>query len=317
MRSALIIGASGQDGRLLTSLLLERGYVVRGWLRGEPTTPLTCESALVDLLQPDAINREIQSMRPDEIYYLAAYNHSTEDSIELSAAELLRRSFDVHVLGLVHVLQAIKTCCPKARLFYAASSHIFGSPLAEWQDEQTPSQPSSAYGLSKAAGIRCCQICRRDDHVYAACGILFNHESALRRPSFVSQKIVRGALRAREDSAYRLTLGDLDARTDWGYAPDYVDAMFRILQLPQASDFVVASGEMHSVRDFAEVAFRAVELDWRRHVDADASLLKRISQPLRGNFAKLHAATGWAPTLNFAELVTKLVHDTAKTYATN
>jgi GDPmannose 4,6-dehydratase len=314
MQSALIIGAGGQDGRLLARFLADRGYAVRGWTRTEPAGGAPCECALIDLLQPASVERKLQSLRPDEIYYLAAFHHSTEDSIAERAAELLRRSFDVHVAGLVNVLQAMKVYCPRARLFYAASSHVFGAAVTEWQDEQTPFMPTSAYGISKTAGIQCCQLYRREEGIFAATGILFNHESSLRKPSFLSQKIVRGALRARRDPDHKLVLGDLDARVDWGYAPDYVDAMFRILQLPKASDFVVASGEMHTVREFAGAAFDALGLDWRRHIETDAGLLKKISPSLRGDANKLRAATGWSPTVNFAELVAKLVDEAAKTY---
>ena len=220
---------------------------------------------------------------PDEIYYLAAFHHSTEDVVELSAAELLRCSFNVHVHGLLNVLQAIEECCPRVRLFYAASSHVFGKSGSEWQNEETPLLPNSAYAISKAAGLQCCQSYRRRQGIFAATGILFNHESPLRKPSFLSQKIVRGALQAQRDPSFRLVLGDLETRVDWGYAPDYVDAMFRILQLPEADDFVVASGEMHTVREFAHEAFGALGLDWRRHVVTDARLLNKISHSLRGD----------------------------------
>ena len=312
MRNALIIGAGGQDGRLLARLLLDRDYAVRGWRRSEPGPPSSCECAVIDILKPAMVEAELRRSPPDEIYYLAAFHHATQDAIELSAAELLRCSFDVHVLGLLNVLQAMEECCPGSRLFYAASSHVFGTPESEWQNEETPLAPNSAYGISKAAGLQCCQFYRQQKGIFAATGILFNHESPLRKPSFLSQKIVRGALRAQHDPAYRLVLGDLEARVDWGYAPDYVDAMARILQLGEASDFVVASGEMHTVRDFAQAAFDALGLDWRRHVKTDRRLLKKISHPLRGDSSKLRAATGWAPTIGFAEMVAKLVHDAAE-----
>lgn len=313
MRSALIIGAAGQDGRLLARLLLDRDYAVRGWIRGELTAPAPCECAFVDLLDPASVEAELRKLPPDEIYYLAAFHHATEDVIELSAAELLRSSFDVHVLGLLNVLQAMEECCPHTRLFYAASSHVFGTPESEWQNEETPITPTSAYGISKAAGLQCCQLYRRQKGIFAAIGILFNHESSLRKPSFLSQKIVRGALRAQRDPAHRLMLGDLEARVDWGYAPDYVDAMFRILQLPEAGDFVVASGEMHTVREFAQAAFSALGLDWRRHVETDTSLLNRISHPLRGDSTKLRVATGWSTSVTFAQLVARLVHEAEAT----
>jgi GDPmannose 4,6-dehydratase len=312
MRSALIIGAGGQDGRLLARLLLDRGYAVLGWTRTEPTATPPCECTVTDILQTAAVDAELRRFQPDEIYYLAAFHHSTEDTIEESGAEL-RRSFNVHVLGLLNVLQAMEECCQRARLFYAASSHVFGAPVAEWQNEKTPMLPNSAYGISKAAGIRCCQFYRRENGIFAATGILFNHESPLRKPSFLSQKIVRGALQARHDPTYKLVLGDLEAKIDCGYAPDYVDAMFRILQLAEASDFVVASGEIHTVCEFAQVAFGALGLDWRRHVETDARLLNRVSHPLRGDSSKLRTATGWSPTVGFAEMVAGLVHEAEKT----
>lgn len=312
MRSALIIGAGGQDGRLLARLLLDRDYAVRGWIRREPGTPAPCECKFIDLLEPARVEAELRKLPPDEIYYLAAFHHATEDVIALSEAELLRRSFDIHVLGLLNVLQAMEECCPRARLFFAASSHVFGAPNSEWQNEETPLAPNSAYGISKAAGLQCCQLYRRQKGIFAATGILFNHESSLRKPSFLSQKIVRSVWRAQRDPDFKLLLGDVEARVDWGYAPDYVDAMFRILQLPEAGDFVVASGELHTVGEFAQAAFAVLGLDWRRHVETDARLLNKVSHPLRGDSGKLRRATGWAPTTGFLEMVARLVHEAEK-----
>jgi GDPmannose 4,6-dehydratase len=309
MRSALIIGAGGQDGRLLAQWLSNRDYAVRGWVRREPCAPLLCAYSIIDLLQPGVVDAQLKALTPNEIYYLAAYHHSTEDLAGENTAQLLKLSFDVHAGGLLNILQAMKTSCPQARLFYAASSHVFGNSTTEWQDENTPLRPNSAYAISKTAGLRCCQLFRKQEGIFAATGILFNHESALRKSSFVSQKIVRGALQAQRDPTFRLRLGDLDARVDWGYAPDYVEAMFRILQLPEPGDFVIASGELHSVREFAEVAFDELGLDWRQHVETDAGLLKRKLPPMRGDFSKLRSATGWGPSVNFTELVAKLVHE--------
>jgi GDPmannose 4,6-dehydratase len=310
--TALIVGAAGQDGRLLAPMLLDRGYAVRGWVRSEVQATLPCECALVSVLDSASVEREFRKLRPDEIYYLAAFHHSTEDPLGSSTGELLRQSFDVHVVGLLNVLEIMKARYPQARLFYASSSHVFGRATAEWQDERTPLRPDSAYGISKAAGMHCCQFYRQHEGIFAATGILFNHESPLRKRSFLSQKIVRGALQAERDPEYRLILGDLEARVDWGYAPDYVDAMWRILQLSEANDFVIASGETHTVREFAQAAFAAVGLDWNRYVQTDARLLNRRPYFLRGNFAKLRAATGWSPMISFVNLVEKLVRETAE-----
>lgn len=309
MQSALIVGASGQDGRLLGPLLATRGYAVHGWTRTPALPSLRCDCAVVDLLNRAAVEQEIARLSPDEIYYLAAFHHSTEDAVELSAAQLLRRSFDVHLLGLLNVLEAIKNSCNQSRLFYAASSHVFGVGGEDRQNESSPLRPNSAYGISKVAGMQGCQFYRDEEGLFAASGILFNHESNFRKPSFLSQKIVRGALNARRDSSFKLTLGNLEARVDWGYAPDYVEAMCRILQASVADDFVIASGELHSVQEFAEIAFDAVGLNWRRHVTTDASLLKKAAQTLCGDPAKLRAATGWQPSRSFEEMVRTLVTD--------
>jgi len=314
MRNALIIGADGQDGRLLARLLDERNYSVRGWTRCQPRNNSHCKSSTVDILSLSHIEESLREFQPNEIYYLAAFHHSTEDIVSTSLSDLFRRSFDVHVNGLLNVLTATKALCPKARLFYAASSHVFGKATAQGQNEATPLRPESPYAISKAAGLRCCQLFRERDNLFAATGILFNHESALRNPSFVSQKIVRGALQAQRDPSFRLELGDLDARADWGYAPDYVDAMFRILQLDRANDYVIASGELHSVREFVELAFEEVGLDWRNHITISERLLKRNSHPLRGDASRLRYATNWAPTVDFGQLVRKLVRETEEAY---
>lgn len=309
MPNALIIGAAGQDGRLLTRLLVQRGYAVRGWTRTEVGQPALCECVRVDLLQAGSVSRALHSLQPDEIYYLAAFHHATEDAIEISNAELTRLSRDVHVAGLRNVLEAVKEGGGRARLFYAASSHVFGASAAARQNEDTPFAPNSAYAISKAEGIECCRTFRANG-IFAATGILFNHESPLRKPSFLSQKIVRGALQARWDPAFWLVLGDLDARVDWGYAPDYVEAMFRILHLPEANDFVVASGETHTVREFVQIAFAEAGLDWKDHVRIDRSLLKKALHPLCGDARKLRAATGWSPSRDFTGMVASLVRET-------
>ncbi len=298
MQSALIIGAGGQDGRLLTDLLQQRGYAVHGWTREDS----------VDLLDAKSIAHELDRLQPNEIYYLAAFHHASEDAVEISEEELLRRSRAVHVDGLRNVLSALRKSSSEARLFYAASSHVFGANQDAQQNESRPFAPNSAYAISKAEGIECCREFRTEG-VFAATGILYNHESALRKASFLSQKIVQGALQAQRDSSHKLVLGDLDARVDWGYAPDYIEAMSHVLRLPEADDFVIASGETHSVREFAEIAFAAVGLDWKNHIETDASLLRKESHPLCGDASKLRASTGWSSTLNFKQMVRALVDE--------
>jgi GDPmannose 4,6-dehydratase len=216
----------------------------------------------------------------------------------------------VNTLGLNNVLAVVAgSPAPKPRVFYAASSRVFGDPAGDVQDENTPMAPVCAYGISKTAGVHLCRYYRREHDVYVSTGILYNHESPLRPEHFVSKKIVRAAVRIRSGLERELVLGNLDARVDWGWAPDYVEAMHAILQLGWPDDFVLASGILHSVQEFVEIAFSAVGLNWREHVVERASILKGhgAEKPLRGSSAKLTAATGWRSRVSFEEIVRIMV----------
>ena len=207
----------------------------------------------------------------------------------------------------------MEECCPGSRLFYAASSHVFGTPESEWQNEETPLVPNSAYGISKAAGLQCCQLLPPAEGIFAATGILFNHESPLRKPSFLSQKFVRGALRAQHDpslsglsweTSRSASIGVMH-RTTWTQWPAFCNWARQV-----TSSWLLERCTRCAIS--REAAFDALGLDWRRHVKTDGRLLKKISHPLRGDFSKLRAATGWAPTIGFAEMVARLVHDAAE-----
>jgi GDPmannose 4,6-dehydratase len=241
----------------------------------------------------------------DEIYYLAAFHHSSQER-PASEEETLEKSHDIHVTGLRNVLNAMKEHQPDARLFYAASSYIFGNPPTPIQDETTPLNATSAYGVTKAAGV---QLCRqyRAEGLFASVGILYNHESGQRPETFVAQKILNTGRRIAAGSAEKLVLGDLSAKVDWGYAPDCVDAMIRILRLPQPDDFIIATGESHSVREFVELAFAALGLDWKSHVVENPSLLGSPKPPLVGNPNKLKRMTGWRPSVSFEQMVRLLL----------
>ena len=256
-----------------------------------------------DLANREEIAGLIGRLQPAEVYYLPAYHHSAEDRVREDDAELYRRSFAVHVTGAIHFLEAIKNESPQTRFFYAASSHVFGRPDSEMQDEGTPLNPENIYGITKTAGMHVCRFYRATHAVFAAAGILYNHESQYRRESFLSQKVIRAARAIRLGLQHELELGDLSARIDWGYAPDYVEAMRRILALPEPDEFVVATGETHSVQDFVECAFRQAGLDWRAHVVEKASLLTKRKMLLCGNAAKLRTGTGWRPSVNFEEMI--------------
>jgi len=222
---------------------------------------------------------------------------------------LFERSYAVHVQGLLHFLDAIAHVSPKTKLFYAASSHIFGACAVQPQSETTPLEPTGVYGITKTAGIHCCRYFRRERGVFAAVGILYNHESPRRAPKFLSQKIARGVLEFQKDNAKKIVLGDLTAAVDWGYAPDYVEAMTRILAQPQPDEFIVATGVPHTVEDFLRIACEHVGVNWRDCVQTKSGLLTKKSVLLVGDSSKLRRATGWKPSVSFEEMVRLLVDD--------
>lgn len=294
-KRALIIGNKGQDGSLLSSLLIERGYAVTGVGRED-----------IDILDAGKVTDMVAQLNPAEIYYLAAYHHSSEN-LPQSNAELFTKSMHVHFHGLVNFLDAIVHASPSSRLFFASSSHIFGNAESGMQTEKTAWLPQSEYAISKVAGMQACSFYRKNHNTFASVGILFNHESNLRKNNFLSKKIVSAAVSIGRQGKGTLKLGDMDAQIDWGYAPDYVDAMHRILQLERSDDFIIATGKLHTVRDFVEIAFRTVGLDYQNHVVSLKNTALRNNGRRVGNPEKLKAATGWEPSLDFAQMVRKLV----------
>jgi GDPmannose 4,6-dehydratase len=300
VKSAVIVGAGGQDGSYLAELLRQRGYSVSGLTR----------SSGVDILKRADVFALLEDLKPDEVYYLAAFHHSAEDKeLESNDTLLFERSYAVHVHGLLHFLDAIAHVSPQTKLFYAASSHVFGAPATQPQTESTPLEPAGVYGITKTMGIHCCRYFRRERGVFAAVGILYNHESPRRLPKFLSQKIARGVLAFQKDPAQRITLGDLSAAVDWGYAPDYVDSMTRILAQATADEFIVATGQPHTVEDFLRVACDYVGVNWRDCVQTRPGLLTKRPVLLVGDSTKLRRETGWAPSVTFEEMVRLLVED--------
>ena len=304
---AIVVGSSGQDGTLLTRLLSERGYEVVGLSRSALSDPAGIwGGGVVDITNPQAVVELLSRTRPNEVYFLAAHHHSSEDN-QGDEGILFCASTEIHLMALVAFLEAIRRVAPDARLFYAASSHVFGTPREAPQDENTPINPETVYGITKAAGLFACRRYRKAHHIYASVGILFNHESYLRNARFVSKKITAGAAGVKRGIVERIVLGNLDASADWGYAPDYVNAMHRMLGLKEAGDFVLATGRAHTVREFAEAAFNYVGLDYRPYVQADETLIQRKLPGLVGSPARFMAASGWKPSLNFTEMVHTMV----------
>lgn len=304
MTRVLVVGSAGQDGCLLFDRLTAEGHEVLGIERGGLRGARPDGIAAADLLSRRHVLSVVGAFRPDAIFYLAAFHGSSEQAPEVDLPDAYERSHAIHVTGLLHVLDAARATAPRCRTFYAASSRVWGEPLSDVQDELTPMSPRCVYGATKASGVLLCRLFRNAMGAHASVGFLYNHESPLRRSTFVSRRIVDGARAILRGERERLVIGDLSARADWGYAPDFVDAMIRIAALDQPDEFVVATGESRSVGDFVLAVFALAGLDPARHVEEDPGLLPPARRPgLVGNASKLRRATGWAPTVSFEEMV--------------
>ncbi len=307
MKKAVIVGCNGQDGRLLYDLLAARGYRIIGIARNRLRATSGGGRRRVDIHDFQQVRRLLRSFKPREIYYLAAFHHSSEQDTNLDDGALFRKSQEVHVSALLNFLESMRGMDSPARLFYAASSHVFGASRSGRLSEAAPFDPGNIYGITKAAGVMACRYFRRCYSLYSSVGFLFNHESRWRDPSFLSRKIVQGALAVKAGLRDELVLGDLDAEVDWGYAPDYVEAMHAILQLPHPDDFVVATGRRHSVREFVQTAFAELGLDWSRFVRSDPGLLTKPRSAFIGDPSKLRRRTGWKARTNFREMIRALL----------
>lgn len=309
MKTAIVIGSNGQDGYYLANSLEQKGYGViridQNYI--QPTVGFNANNPF-NICDPSNVDILLSDTRPDEIYHLAAYHHSAQDNYE-ETLNIFNKSISTHEISLFNLLTSIVKHSPSTKLFYAASSLIFGDPPTEIQNESTPINPINLYGITKASGIFLCRKFRKEHGTFASCGILYNHESSRRQRNFLSKKIVNGVLDARGNKQAVLELGNLDTITDWGYAPDYVEAMIKILNLPNPDDFIVSTGIKHTVRDFVEIAFASVGLDWHNHVIQNPAIIKRVTMPLIGDSTKLRNLSGWSPSITFDEMVKLLVEE--------
>ncbi len=310
MKRALITGITGQDGSYLAEWLLSQGYAVTGMVRRASTENFERIEHLRDritllqgdLLDPFSLIQVLEAAQPDEIYNLAAM------SFVPTSWNQPTLTGEFTALGVTRLLDAIRTVCPKARFYQASSSEMFGKVREVPQSETTPFYPRSPYAVAKVYGHYITVNYRESYGLYAVSGILFNHESPRRGLEFVTRKISDGVARIRLGLARELRLGNLDACRDWGFAGDYVRAMWQMLQQPEPDDYVIATGESHSVREFCEIAFAHVGLDWRQYVVSDPAFLRPAEvEHLIGNAAKARARLGWAPTVDFPGLVRMMV----------
>jgi GDPmannose 4,6-dehydratase len=310
MKRALITGITGQDGSYLAELLLDKGYAVHGMVRRSSTEnferighlrdKITLHQA--DLLDQLSIIELIKTVRPQEIYNLAAQSFVPTSWVQ----PVLTGEFTA--LGVTRMLEAIRLVDPKARFYQASSSEMFGKVQETPQTERTPFWPRSPYGVAKVYGHWITVNYRESYDLFACSGILFNHESPRRGKEFVTRKISHAVASIKKGLQKEVRLGNLEAKRDWGFAGDYVRAMWLMLQQKQPDDFVVATGENHTVREFCEIAFDHVGLPWKKHVVVDKALFRPAEvNTLCGNPAKAARRLGWKPEVGFPELVRMMV----------
>ncbi len=312
MPTALVTGVTGQDGSYLAELLLQRGYTVVGMVRRTSTLNFDrirhiqqkIKIVQGDLLDQMSLVSILQEYLPQEVYNLAAQSFVPTSFTQ----PVLTGEFTA--LGVTRLLDAIRIVDPSLRFYQASSSEMFGKVREVPQTEETAFFPRSPYGVAKVYGHWITVNYRESYGIYACSGILFNHESPRRGLEFVTHKITNAVAQIKLGLSKELRLGNLDARRDWGYAPDYVRAMWLMLQQDDPDDFVIASGETHSVRDFLEEAFGHVDLDWRAFVVQDESLYRPAEVDLLvGDASKAGRELGWEPTVSFAELARLMVDD--------
>jgi GDPmannose 4,6-dehydratase len=307
---ALITGITGQDGSYLAELLLSKGYEVVGVVRRtshhsyERIEHLLdrIEVVAADLLDQHSLTVVLQETRPDEVYNLAAQSYVPTSWTQ----PVLTGEFTA--LGVTRILEAIRLVHPSAKFYQASSSEMFGRVTETPQSESTSFYPRSPYGVAKVYGHWITVNYRESYNLYAVSGILFNHESPRRGIEFVTRKVTDGVARVKLGLASEVRLGNLNARRDWGFAGDYVEAMWRMLQQPTPSDYVVGTGQTHSVRELVEAAFQHVGLDWRKHVVTDPKYMRPAEVDLlQADPSKARRELGWSPRIDFAELVAMMV----------
>lgn len=305
-RRAIIVGSEGQDGSILWDALVAGGWAVLGIGRASVRCTQDWSLGRVDIQQELSVDGAVMAFQPSHIFHLAARHRSAEDRAPLSEGAELIEAFKVHAASVEYFFGAMSRHAPKSRFFYAASSHIFVGGASERIDEASSPAPLDAYGVTKAAGVFLCRRARAAG-LHASVGFLFNHESEFRKSGFVSQRIVRGACLIKRGLSDRLELGDLSARVDWGYAPDFVSAMQAIGNLESPDEFVVSTGDAKSVSEFSRIAFEALNLDWKKYVHENPSQLRKEHRAMVGDASKLRRITRWRPSVTFDEMVVRLV----------
>jgi len=310
VKKALILGVNGQDGSYLAEFLLDKEYQVIGWIPA--SIPITFDNiqhiinriiiTKGDLLDQDSLNACMEEYHPDEVYNLAA------PSFAAASWKSVVQVGDIIALGVARILESIRCVHPQAHFFQASSSEMFGNPTESPQSEMTPFHPRNPYGMAKIYAHWATVTYRQHYDLFAVSGIMFNHESPRRPVEYVSRKITHAAAKIKAGLEHELLLGNLDGQRDWGFAGDYVEAMWMMLQKDQPQDFVIGTGQSHTVRDMLDQVFSCVDLDWHEYVKVDPTLFRNDEGIMRADISKAKRILGWEPRLNFHDLVHIMVN---------
>ncbi|MEY4186263.1 MAG: GDP-mannose 4,6-dehydratase [Planctomycetota bacterium] len=324
---ALITGITGQDGSYLAELLLNKGYQVHGIVRRSSSLERIRLSSLyqdpqiygsrlhlhyADLTDTTTIRRVVMQVQPTEFYHLAGQSH-----VGLSF-EIPESTCELTAMATLRIMEILRDLPQPPRFLHASSREIFGTPTVSPQDEQTPVNPNSPYGCAKAFATQMTRIYRESHGLFFCNAICYNHESPRRGENFVTRKVTLAAARIKAGLQKSLTLGDLDAQRDWGYAADFVAGMWQILQHPVPDDYILATGQSHSIRQLLQIAFSHVGLDWQRHVEVDQRFLRPADpQALLGNPQKARQVLDWQPSISFEQMVRVMVDCDLRTVMQN
>jgi len=315
MKKAIIVWAGWQDGTIMLNFLKEKKYAIL-WIDRSKIISIGEEFAkynneIIDILNSNRIDKLIESTKPDEIYYLAAYHHSSQDILEENNI-LLENSYNIHVKGYVNFLEAIRKYSLTTKIFYASSCLIFGWTETKIQDENTPPCPNSIYWITKLDWMFLWKLYRDNHNIFTSSWILYNHESEYRSSKFISMKIIQWALDIKNWKSEKLTIGDLSAQVDRWYAYDYIEAMHSMLQQKTPDDFIVSSWETHTVQELVEIVFGYLWLDWQKHIMTDKNIIQRKKWILFGNNSKITRDTWFKPKIKFQNMIINIINEILK-----
>ena len=307
MNTAIIIGFEGQDGQFLYNYLVSKSYKVIGIGRKYISTNFSEIIQPIDINSLKEVSGIIAKTRPSELYYLAAHHHSSEDVIK-DEGTLIHHSYQTNVIAYSNFLESIRVYSPQTRIFYAASSHIFGNPQSEIQNENTEYNPKSIYAITKCSSLQLSKYYRENHGLFCSIGILYNHESHLRKENFISRKVVKIAVEIKNGFKNDLKIGNINTIIDWGYAGDFVEAFVKILKCDKSGEFIIATGQTNKLKTFIKYVFSYLGMDWKEYVKEDPSFLTRkINGVLCGDYRKLMNLTGWAPKTDLKSLAKIMV----------